>query len=263
MDLNQSTDPMQRKTIVGALKECLEALSFVNAVWEGGAVAFDRADQWSDIDLVIDAKDDRCADVWPAVDAAIRALGEVDLMFEIPAAPLGLHSQRFYRIREAGPYLMIDIGVFPESTQDKLLNPETHGRAIVHFDRTGVTQNLEPKDKSVEIGKRLAILRITVPLFQALVQKEINRGNEIEAVAFYHGWSVRPLVELLRIKHCPQRYQFHTRYVQYDLPKDIVARLNPFFYVRNLAELAERRAEAETWALKLLEELADTGNKQT
>lgn len=250
-------------TIVSALKEALEALDFVNAVWEGGAVAFDRADEWSDIDLVVDAKDNRCAEVWPAVDAAIRSLGEVDLMFEIPAAPLGLHSQRFYRIREAGPYLLIDIGVFPESTKDKLLDPETHGSAIVHFDRTGVTRNVKPTDKAAEIRKRLAILRITVPLFQALVQKEINRGNEIEAVAFYHGWSVRPLVELLRIKHCPQRYQFHTRYVQFDLPKQVVDRLTPFFYVRDLADLAMRRAEAQTWALKLLEELADTGNKQT
>lgn len=263
MDLKNFHYPLPRKTIVHALKQTLESLDFVNALWEGGAVAFDRADEWSDIDLVIDAKDDRCADVWPAVDAAIRSLGEVDLMFEIPAAPLGLHSQRFYRIREAGPYLMIDIGVFPESTKDKLLDPETHGKAIVHFDRSGVTNDVKPSDKAAEIRKRLAILRITVPLFQALVAKEINRRNEIEAVAFYHGWAVRPLVELLRIKHCPQRYQFHTRYVQYDLPKVVADRLTPFFYVRDLADLAERRAQAEAWALKLLEELADTGNKQT
>jgi hypothetical protein len=113
-----------------------------------------------------------------------------------------------------------------------------------------------PTDRAVEIARRLDQLRITVPLFQSLVLKEIHRGNDIEAVAFYLSWSVRPLVELLRIKYCPQRYQFHTRYVHHDLPADVVARLRSFFFVRDLAELAARREDAELWATDLLADLA-------
>ena len=36
-------------------------------------------------------------------------------------------------------------------------------------------------------------------------------------------------VELLRIVHCPQRYNFHTRYVYYELPADIVRRLEALY----------------------------------
>lgn len=249
---------LSRDQIVSALVAALQPLDFVNAVWEGGAVAFSRADQWSDIDLVIDAADGRCDDVWPVIDAALAGISPVETCFKIPAAPLGLHSQRFYRLRDAGPYLLVDIGVFPASAKDKLLDPATHGTAIVHFDRTGATRvtPTPPADRATEIARRLEQLRVTVPLFQSLVLKEINRGNDIEAVAFYLSWSVRPLVELLRIKHCPQRYQFHTRYVHYDLPAAVVARLRPFFFVRDLAELADRREDAERWATDLLADLA-------
>lgn len=250
--------PLSRDQIVSALVAALRPLEFVNAVWEGGAVAFARADRWSDIDLVIDAADERCDDVWPVIDETLAGLSPVEACFKIPAAPLGLHSQRFYRLRDAGPYLLVDVGVFPASAKDKLLDPATHGNAVVHFDRTGVTrvQAPTPADRAAEIRRRLQQLRVTVPLFQSLVLKEIHRGNDIEAVAFYLAWSIRPLVELLRIKHCPQRYQFHTRYVQYDLPKDVVDRLRPFFFVRDLADLSARREQAERWATELLAELA-------
>jgi hypothetical protein len=247
---------LTRDRIITALVSALEQLDFVNAVWQGGAAAFDRVDQWSDIDLCIDANDDRCDDVWPVVDAAIATLSPVEICFNVPNPPLGLRSQRFYWLRDAGPFLLLDIDVFAASAKDKLLDPAVHGNAVVHFDRTGVTKvSTDSKTRQASIKSRLEQLKQTVPLFQSLVDKEINRGNDIEAIAFYHAWSVRPLVELLRMKYCPQRYQFHTRYVQYDLPKEIVDRLRPFFFVRDLGEIKQRRAEVERWCKQLLVEL--------
>lgn len=246
-----------RTRILSALVTALEPLPFVHAVWQGGAAAFGRVDEWSDIDLVIVAEDARCPDAWPAVEAALEGVSPVEVSFRIPSPPLGLHSQRFYRLRDAGPYLLVDVGVFPASAPDKLIDPATHGNAVVHFDRTGVTRvpSTPAADRRPPLRARLEQLRVTVPLFQSLVMKEVNRGNDIEAVAFYHAWAVRPLVELLRIKHCPQRYQFHTRYVQHDLPTDVVARLRPFFFVRDLPDIAARREEAERWSRDLLDEL--------
>jgi hypothetical protein len=246
-----------RDRIIHALVSSLENLDYVNAVWQGGAAAFNRVDQWSDIDLVIDAADQRCGEVWDVIETALKSVSPIETCFSIPAPPLGLHSQKFYRLRDASPFLMVDIGVFCASTKDKLLDVATHGNAIVHFDRTGVTRNVRSDEEARHsaIRKRLGELKTLVPLFQPLVLKEINRGNDIEAVAFYLGWSVRPLVELLRIKHCPQRWQFHTRYIQHDLPSGIVDRLRPMFYLRDLPALAEQRQIAEEWSLQLLNEL--------
>lgn len=248
------TKRLRREQIVDTLVRVLEPLDHVNGVWQGGAAAFGRVDEWSDIDLVIDAADDRAADVWPVIERAIESLGAVESRFVNEHPPLGLHSQRFYRLREAGPYLLLDICVFRASTQNKLLDPQTHGNAIVHFDRTGVTRPRasDPAAREAEIRARIESLRVTFPLFQSLVLKELNRGNTIEALAFYHAFTLRPLVELLRIRHCPARYQFHTRYVYYDLPADVVERLERLYFVRDVDDLARRQSAAAEWAEGLL-----------
>lgn len=254
MPSDMSTDRLSRQHITSTVVESLRPLQFVNAVWQGGAAAFGRVDKWSDIDLVIDAQDDRADDVWPVIDRAIESLAPVELCFVNPHPPLGLHSQRFYRLAGAGPFLLLDLCVFKASTEDKLLDTETHGHAVVHFDRTGATKPC-PRDQAArkrELDARVEAMRITFPLFQSLVVKELNRGNALEAIAFYHAFTLRPLVELLRIRHCPGRYQFHTRYIQYDLPPAIVARVTPLFFVRDATDLTRRRDEAERWALKLL-----------
>jgi predicted nucleotidyltransferase len=248
---------LSRLQIIEPLVAALQSALFVQAAWQGGAAAFGRVDEWSDIDLVIVADDDHCDDVWPIVDETLAKISLIDTKFVIPAPPLGLHSQRFYRLRDAGPFLLVDVGLFRASAPDKLLDPAVHGDAIIHFDKNGFAKPPSDCDDTRRklIASRLETLAVTVPLFQALVDKEINRGNDIEAVAFYHGWSLRPLVELLRIKHCPARYNFHTRYVQYDLPVEVVNKLRPLVFVKDLPDIARCRRECEAWSLQLLEEL--------
>jgi len=40
-----------RSSILSALRAALEPLPFVHAMWEGGAAAFGRVDEWSDGDF--------------------------------------------------------------------------------------------------------------------------------------------------------------------------------------------------------------------
>ena len=83
---------LDRDRIITTLVSALQPLDYVEAVWQGGAAAFNRVDEWSDIDLVIDAHDDRAADVWPVIDDGLRGLSEVDLRYIVPNPPLGLHG---------------------------------------------------------------------------------------------------------------------------------------------------------------------------
>jgi hypothetical protein len=94
-----------------------------------------------------------------------------------------------------------------------------------------------------------------VPLFAPFMQKELNRGNAIEALAFYQGLTLRPLVEALRLRYCPTRYNFHSRYLYYDLPPEVARRLEPFFFVADTAALRARHAEALAWCAEALDAL--------
>jgi hypothetical protein len=67
-------------------------------------------------------------------------------------------------------------------------------------------------------------------IFYIMPMKETNRKNHVEAMLFYLGQTYRPLVEVLRMKHCPQRYNYATRYVYYDLPPKVVKRLEKLLF---------------------------------
>jgi hypothetical protein len=88
-----------------------------------------------------------------------------------------------------------------------------------------------------------------------LILKEIYRQNRIEALSFYHGFTLRPLVEVLRIKYCPIRYDFHTRYVYYDLPSEVVRKLETLYFIANLDELREKHEDAGRWFHETREQL--------
>ena len=83
----------------------------------------------------------------------------------------------------------------------------------------------------------------------------IERRDDLEALTFYQGYTLRPLVEALRIKHAPTRYNFHTRYLQYDLPGAAAQRLQRLYFVADAADIRAKRDEAERWFYQVLGEI--------
>jgi hypothetical protein len=252
------TTTVSREAILRALRLALEPLDYVHAMWEGGAAAFDRVDPWSDLDLQVDADDDRTRDVVAAAEAVLAALSPIDLRYELPQPTWHGHWQAFYRLENASPYLLIDFVVLKHGAPEKFLQPEIHGQVVIHFDKSGVVQPppFEPAALARRLDARVKTLGTTFDLFQTLILKELNRHNDIEALAFYNGFVLRPLVELLRIRHCPARHDFYTRYVYYDLPAPVVTRLEPLFFVANTEDLKTKRAEAARWFADLLSPLS-------
>lgn len=240
---------LTREEILNAITTALEPEEYVQALWEGGAAAFDRVDQWSDLDIMIAVDDDRAEDTFELLEACLRSLSPIARQYNLPEPAWHGHSQRFYQLQEASPFLMLDVVVLKRSSDNKFLQPELHGEAVVHFDKSGVVQT-EPFDWPAlkeTLRSRIKTLQVNFDLFQTLTLKEIERGNNIEALSFYLGFTLRPLVEALRIRYCPARHSFHTRYVYYDLPANAVKRLEDLYFVADLAELRDKQAQAEAW----------------
>ena len=246
-----------RERILVALQSALEPLGHVQAMWEAGAIAFGRIDDWSDIDLQVAADDDRVEDVFSVVEETLSSVSKVDLRYRLPEPTWHGHSQAFYRLAEASPYLMLDFVVMKASAKDKFLQPEIHGRPHVYFDKGGVVrpQSFDAEAFAGGLRDRVEEMRVLFELFKILTRKEINRGNDIEAVGFYHGYTLRPLLQALRIVHDPTRHNFHTRYVHYDLPEVVVERLRKLFFVADATDLVAKRDEAEAWFSEIMEEI--------
>ena len=202
-------------------------------------------------------KDDQVPDTFKAIEQVLTKLSPIELKYELPQPTWHEHAQIFYRLKNASEFLLLDLCVIKESNPNKFLQPEIHNHALVHFDKCNVIQ-WQPLDSNAFIAKlkeRLKTLRVTFDLFQMLTKKEIYRQNDIEALSFYHGYTLRPLVEALRIKYAPTRYNFHTRYVHYELPKPVVKKLESLYFVKDRKDLTAKRKLAEKWFYKILQDI--------
>lgn len=235
-----------RDQVIGVLRSALLARPIVRSAWLGGASAFGRVDEWSDIDLNMIVEDAAVAEAFDLVEESLEGLGGIDVIYEIPMPTWHGHAQRFYRLKNASPFLLIDVVVQRRSAGNRFLETEIHGEPETLFDHDGLALpapfDIEHHEEA--LAARRQRLPILFDLFQVFVLKELNRGNDIEALSFYHGFTLRPLVEALRILHSPHRFSFQTRHIQYDLPPEIVERVRDLFFVRDGEDLRRRLVEA-------------------
>jgi predicted nucleotidyltransferase len=239
----------QRYRVLKALVEALEPLDYVYALWEGGAVAFGRLDQWSDIDVCVDAADDRVADAFPVAEEALQSLAGIDLKYDVPEGSTHGYVQAFYRLKGTPKTMLIDLAIFRHSEPNKLLEPEIHGDVRFHFNKHGVVR-IPPLDrdaflKRMRRHKERLLLRFDA--FACFVDKEINRANWIEAMDVYYRVILASLMQSLRMRHHAVHYDFGTRYIHYELPGKVVERLVALHFVRDESDLAGKVEEARRW----------------
>jgi len=250
-----------RDAIVAAVKEALEPLPFVDALLEGGAAAWRRIDAWSDLDLNVFADDASVDEVFRIIEDALRRLSPIEHVFVAHGPSEGGMQQKFYRLERASPFLLVDLAVLTSAAREKFLEPEIHGDNLVYFDKTGITKS-PPLDRVAFDGKlraRLAHLRDETEMFHVFVEKEANRGNWIEAIDNYRVYVIGPLLEVLRMKYGPLHHHFRSRYVHYELPRDVVARLQSLFFVSGPEDLQIKYREALRWFREVVEDFPKRG----
>ncbi|MDI6809082.1 MAG: hypothetical protein QME66_08900 [Candidatus Eisenbacteria bacterium] len=246
-----------REQILAKLAEALERLDYVYAMWEGGAIGYGRFDEWSDIDLYVDAEDERIQEVFPAVERALESLSPIELKYEVPTTPAQGYAQAFYRLAGTSKFLLIDLAVIRHSSENKFLESEIHGKASFSFNKNGAVRSCSlDKERLLGILKsRLERIQKRFETFECFIPKEINRKNWIEALDLYRALVLDSLVEALRIKHKPVHHDFKTRYIHYDLPADIVRRLKELYFVKDENDLKEKYPVAARWFSEVIREI--------
>jgi hypothetical protein len=240
---------LTRDIIIQTLVDGLEPLDCIHAFWEGGAAAFDRIDEWSDIDLYMVVDDDRVSEAFLAVEAALESLSPIRQKYEVLHPPQSGLFQAFYRLEDANEHLVVDLAVLTVSSPDKFLEPEIHGKVVFYFNKADKVKPPPTKIEMLaqEIGKRLKRLQARFDMFNSFIQKEINRGNHLEAIQFYYAVTLNTLIEALRIRYYPLHYDFKMRYIHYELPAEIVRRLKHLYFVEDENDLQEKYHKASKW----------------
>ena len=223
------SERIDRTAIIDALKRASLDSGYVRAAWLGGSDATGRLDAWSDIDWCCIADDERLEDAVGLVRTTLAALSPIEIEWRLPSPTWHGHEQIFVRLRDAGPHLMIDSVVMKKSStpQSRLLETERHGNARVLFDPEGLIVP-PPFDRAAHAAKmkaRLEQTRLKFPLLQTIVIRAIERGQPCDAAYFYMQLTLVPTVEVLRMLHCPDRFDYGMRYLRDDLPREVYDRI--------------------------------------
>ncbi len=237
-----------RDNILQTLIAALEPKDFVLAFWQGGSAAHGYTDEWSDLDIEVMVEDNYVQPTFDIVEESLQTISEISFKYRVPEPTWHGHSQTFYQLAEASPFLAIDFAVMKRSSRNDFLEVERHGNAVIAFDKANlvVPTSLNLPEHFSKMKERFEQLKMLYAFWQVFVKKEINRGHLAQAIVNYQGFTLAPLVELLGMIYRPYRYDFRNlKYFQRDFPPEIVARVEQLYCVTDLADLAKKQQLAE------------------
>lgn len=246
--------PLTREPILRALEHAMRPLPYVHSMFEAGSAAFGRLDAYSDIDLEFDVDDGHEDEAFAVLEVAIEALSPVQHRWVLPLPQSHGMAQRFYRLAATDEWLLLDVCMRPTSKPGHFSEPELHGEPIVYFDKGEFVRPIALDRAKVkeERDRRLDTLRQAHPMLSNLARKEALRGRVLDAYGFYHAMVLRPLIELLRMRYTPDRWNFAFRYLDFEFPPEVLERLRPLAHAKNLEELIEKSKVAEAWGAEEL-----------
>ena len=246
---------MNRQQIIDTLKEALESNPVVHAAWLEGSISKNTADEYSDIDLVVDIESGKEKSVFDDIETSLRRLGNLDLSYTAPQPDEGLHYKIFH-IEGTSEHLLIDVNTQNHGREFSFIENSTLEKPFVLFDKSGVIKfkTLNPDEQNLANQEQLR--EIEAAFYQrSKVRKYIARGKYLEAIAYYQKQVLQPLVELLRIKYRPAEPGFWLIHITDQLPADIVEKVSDIFKTACLEELEAKLAKAEKLYFETIKDL--------
>ncbi len=231
---------MHREEILSEILKELKTYPQINLIAEGGAKAFDRYDELSDIDLMLDAEDGTVEHTVKNFETFLDNLGGISSVYSV--AEKKDHQHKFYKLKDAEKFSIVDLFITERSNPAKELEKHIHGNLVVHYDRYGYMKD-QTYDKELFQNKINAYgkkSKNVFEFFQYQTEKEIMRGHYIDALAYYFDLTVKPLIRSLRIKFNPVHYNFELRYLYDEFPGNIVKEIEDLLSIRDIDDLKKK-----------------------
>ncbi len=246
--------PVTRHVVIEALRGGLQRHEFVRAATLGGSDATGRADERSDVDLFLIVEPGAIERAAALVEEILKSVSPIRVRYRMPMPSWHGFHQAFYQLRDASEDLMVDWVIVEVGTPHPWFEVERHGTHKVLFDRDGAVRvaHVDRAVLDVAIGKKREEIRAKFALFRHLPGKLVDRGSEPDAAYFYHALVLRPVVDLLRMKHAPERHDYGFRYLKHDLPREEYERVRRWCYPRTPEEITVFSAEISECVGQLL-----------
>ena len=209
-----------RAEVIQSIQNVVDSTSWIAAAWLGGSDATGRTDDLSDIDLQLIVDDDRIEEAFSVVESMLENTLGVSHVWRVEGDTRLGHPCAVYIPENAPSCMCLDVMVIPLSSGKWHTQRERHGKPVVLLDRNGVLEKplaLDQAHHKASMLSRIAYHQASHPIHKEVVGKAIARGNCVEASVLYQLKIMRPLIELMRIEDCPDRFDFEERYLSDDL----------------------------------------------
>lgn len=248
--------------IIKRLKEELEPLQYVHAMWLEGADAIGQADEYSDIDIYIDIEDEYEQEAINKVENILSRVSEIDYKHVMNHGHPKLR-QRIYHLKGSSEYLMIDF-CWQLHSRDKeeyvYIKGNTIEAAKVIFDKSEVIRYKDYKENDYKSFNTEAFEDCKYRYSQhCRVTKYIHRGMYLEAYAYYNKYVLEPLIHVLRMIYTPAHAHYYLIHISQHLPKIEVEKLQFFAQISTLKDIEDRIPLAEIWFSDLVKRLKELG----
>ncbi|EQB86764.1 putative nucleotidyltransferase [Clostridium punense] len=248
--------------IIKRLKEELEPLQYVHAMWLEGADAIGQADEYSDIDIYIDIEDEYEQESIHKVENILSRISEIDYKYVMNHGHSKLR-QRIYHLKGCSEYLMIDF-CWQLHSRDKeeyvYIKGNTIEAAKVIFDKSEVIRYKDYKEEDYKSFNIEALEECKYRYSQhCRVVKYIHRGMYLEAYAYYNRYVLEPLIHVLRMIYTPAHAHYYLIHISQHLPEFEVEKLQYFAQISTLKDIEDRIPLAEVWFSELVERLKELG----
>lgn len=245
-----------RYEIISRLREKLEPLDFIYAMWLEGSDANQTVDEYSDIDICVDFEDEYENEAYEAAEKTLSEIAPVDYKFVVHH-PHPKLRQRIYHLAGSSEYLLIDFCWQLHSRpkeECRFIKGNTVETATVIFDKADVIQYKDYDPSEFKDGNDARLNECKYRYAQhARVQKYVLRDQYLEAYAYYNRYVLEPLIDLLRLIHTPANADYYLIHVSRHIPPEDLKKLENFAQIASVQDIAERIPKAEKWFHELLE----------
>ncbi len=246
--MEENKNDMMNLAIADELKELLEANPNTHAMWIAGSIAEGFADELSDVDLWVDIKAGKDKELFDLIEKFLESKGELDVKLGRSLEPPFTH--RVYHLAGTNPYHFIEFTLHTHSDQ---YDPTEGSRKLkVLFDKDGTTETRSPdsekSDEEIQDRKQSLIDKIEVGYIS--VEKEIIRGQFMDAMHNYEFWLITPVIELARIKHSPLKTSYGLKHGSRDLPEETTDEIQSLYTIKSLDDFRNKIEEVKKMVTK-------------
>jgi hypothetical protein len=246
---------MKRDQIIIELRNKLEPMPYIYAMWLEGADASDLVDEYSDLDIYIDFEDEYEEQAIGAVEEALAEIAPIDYRY-IMKHPHPKLRQRIYHLAGSSEYLMIDFcwQLHSRSREEySYIIGNLVESAKVIFDKKEIIQF---QDENENAYKEENITRLEECKYRysqhCRVIKYVHRKQYLEAYAYYNRYVLEPLIDLLRLTYTPAHAYYYLIHISHHIPKIEAQKLEYFAKVSSLEDIQTKIPQAQEWFQELL-----------